>query len=224
MKHSQFDIPAFVQRDPRRVSAARYRKRFKRVLDVAGVLALAPVVAPLTAVLWAIVRLDGGPGFFGHTRVGKDGAEFKCWKLRSMVPGAEARLKAHLRENPAAAREWANNYKLTHDPRITRIGRFLRRSSLDELPQFWNVLRGEMSLVGPRPVPRAELLEYGGYQGAYLECRPGITGLWQVSGRNDVTYQTRVSLDADYARTGDLWVDLEILARTVGVVVRGSGR
>jgi lipopolysaccharide/colanic/teichoic acid biosynthesis glycosyltransferase len=224
MKHTQFDIPGFVQRDPKRAKAARYRRRAKRLVDLAGVVMLAPVIAPVTAVVWALVRLDGGPGFYGHKRVGKDGREFRCWKLRTMVTDADARLKAHLRGCPEAAREWAQNYKLRQDPRVTRIGRFLRRSSLDELPQFWNVWQGEMSLVGPRPVPREELMEYGGYQAAYLECRPGITGLWQVSGRNDVSYATRVSLDSEYVRHADLWVDLAILMRTVGVVLRGSGR
>jgi len=223
MRREVFEIEGFVRGAQPGARARRYADGAKRVLDVAGVLALAPVVLPVVGGLWVAVTLDGGPGFFGHTRVGRDGVAFSCWKLRTMCPDAEARLKAHLRANPAAAREWADCYKLRDDPRVTRLGRVLRRTSLDELPQLWNVLRGEMSLVGPRPVPRDELVEYGSASGAYLGLRPGITGLWQVLGRNGVTYPHRVRMDADYARRASLWLDLWLLWRTVGVVLRRTG-
>ena len=223
MKHEVFDVPGFAQRNAARVRSARYLSKGKRALDVIGVLALAPIAAPLIGALWCAVRLDGGAGFFGHERVGQDGRAFHCWKLRTMVPDARARLRDHLRHDPAAAREWAQTYKLRNDPRVTRLGRFLRKSSLDELPQLWNVLRGEMSLVGPRPVPRAELLEYAGFERAYYAMRPGITGLWQVSGRNSVTYADRVQMDMTYARKASLLMDLRILGRTIGVVLRRTG-
>lgn len=223
MKHEVFNVPGFVQRDLTRARATRYLSRGKRALDIAGVIALAPLAAPLVGALWCAVRLDGGAGFFGHERVGQDGRTFQCWKLRTMVPDARARLKEHLRRDPDAAREWAQTYKLRDDPRVTRLGRFLRKCSLDELPQLWNVWKGEMSLVGPRPVPRAELQEYAGFERAYCAMRPGITGLWQVSGRNDVAYADRVQMDMTYARKASLLMDLGILGRTLGVVLRRTG-
>ena len=171
-----------------------------------------------------IVALDGANPFFGHRRVGRDGRVFRCWKLRSMVPDAEARLARHLAENPAAAREWAAARKLSQDPRVTRVGRVLRRTSLDELPQVWNVLLGEMSLVGPRPVTTEELMRYGPARWAYLGVRPGITGLWQVRGRNRLSYAERVRLDAEYARDASLALDLGLLLRTVPAVLRLTGQ
>jgi exopolysaccharide production protein ExoY len=210
-------------RPPRRRALERYRDGAKRRLDIVLVLVLAPLVLPVVAVLWLAVRAGGGPGFFGHERVGLDGRRFRCWKLRTMVPDAEARLRAHLRRDRAAAREWAETYKLRHDPRVTRLGRVLRKTSLDELPQLWNVLRGEMSLVGPRPVPEAELIEYAGYEWAYLSCRPGLTGLWQISGRNAVSYGQRVRFDVEYLLRAGLAEDLRILALTPREVLRRSG-
>ncbi|RMD88924.1 MAG: sugar transferase [Alphaproteobacteria bacterium] len=209
---------------PRRAALRRYQDGPKRRLDIAGVLLMAPLALPLIAVLWLLVRLDGGPGFFGHWRVGRDGRAFRCWKLRSMVPDAEARLEALLASDPLLRAEWRAGFKLTRDPRVTRLGRFLRKTSLDELPQLWNVLRGEMSLVGPRPVPRAELAAYGGYAWAYLECRPGLTGLWQVSGRNDTSYEERIRLDVSYLARAGLGTDLAILARTPLAVIGCTGR
>ncbi len=222
MKHENFtDWPD--ARIGRRLAFHRYVTRGKRVLDVAGVLVLAPVAVPLVAVLWGAVRLDGGPGFFGHDRVGREATQFRCWKLRTMCVDAPARLRAHLKRDPGAAREWAQNYKLKDDPRVTRLGRILRKTSLDELPQLWNVLRGEMSLVGPRPVPEAELEEYRGFEWAYLMCRPGITGVWQVSGRNDVSYAERVKMDVGYVLNARLRTDLEVLWKTIGAVVKRTG-
>src|SRR3546814_118230 len=156
--------------------------------------------APLMALIFLIVKLDGGPAFFGHTRIGKDGRAFTCWKFRSMVADSEEVLEEVLRRDPAARAEWNRDFKLSNDPRITVIGAFLRKSSLDELPQVFNVLKGDMSLVGPRPIVAAEVPRYRQYIQDYFRCRPGITGLWQVSGRNDLDYERRVQIDSGYAR------------------------
>ncbi|WP_236861036.1 sugar transferase [Brevirhabdus pacifica] len=206
----------------RAARALRYRDGLKRGMDVAGSLALAPLWLPLVALCWALVRLDGGPGFYGHARVGRDGRIFRCWKLRSMCPDATARLRRHLRADPAAAREWAQGYKLSRDPRVTPLGRLLRRYRVDELPQFWNVLRGEMSLVGPRPVTAAELAEYRGRDWAYTTFRPGLTGIWQVSGQPRA-YEARIRMDCAYLMRAGPGTDLAILGRTLGVILRGSG-
>ncbi|MBV0911117.1 sugar transferase [Anianabacter salinae] len=222
MKHVFFEDEALAL--DRRDRAMRYRDGWKRVMDMAGALMLALLAGPLVAVLWCVVRLDGGPGFFAHRRVGLGGRSFRCWKLRTMCPDAETVLRAHLLADPDAAREWATTYKLARDPRVTRIGGILRRSSLDELPQLWNVLCGEMSLVGPRPVPPGELGAYGGAVWAYTSCRPGITGLWQVSGRNATSYSDRVRLDIRYLWRMGAWRDLAILARTPREILRRSGR
>ncbi|MFT4150927.1 MAG: sugar transferase [Paracoccaceae bacterium] len=195
----------------------------KRAFDIAFALFLLPVVLPFIAFLWLLVKLDGGPGFFGHVRVGRGGHTFRCYKLRTMVPDAEIRLKAHLSQNPQAAAAWAQNFKLEPDPRVTRIGRVLRKTSLDELPQIWNVLKGEMSFVGPRPVTAPELLLYGARAGFYKSLRPGITGLWQVSGRNAVSYERRVEMDEEYFHTGSLLTDVGIIARTGSAVFGMTG-
>ena len=197
--------------------------RGKPVFDRIGAALLLLLLAPLIGALWLIVRRDGGPGFFGHQRVGRHGRLFRCWKIRSMVPDADARLTRHLAENPAAAAEWARDFKLTDDPRITRLGAFLRRSSLDELPQLWNVLMGQMSLVGPRPVTPAEYASYGRSQRYYSRLRPGLTGLWQVSGRNATGYRARVALDVGYYWRASAMLDLRILLATAGVVLRRTG-
>jgi Undecaprenyl-phosphate galactose phosphotransferase WbaP len=169
------------------------------------------------------VRADGGAALFGHTRVGQGGQVFQCLKFRSMVVDAKERLVHLLATSPQARAEWEKDFKLKNDPRINAIGHFLRRTSLDELPQLWNVLRGDMSLVGPRPVVQDELLRYGYDVSYYLQVRPGITGLWQVSGRNDVDYETRVYLDAWYVKNWALWNDIAILFKTVRVVFDRSG-
>ncbi len=195
----------------------------KRAFDLGLALCLVPIVLPVVAVFWLILRLEGGAGFFRHTRVGHRGRAFGCLKLRTMVPDAETKLAAVLARDPTARAEWDRDAKLRNDPRVTRFGRFLRKTSLDELPQLLNVLRGEMSFVGPRPVPADELRRYGPQADAYLSQRPGITGLWQVSGRNDLDYAARVRLDRRYAETRSFWMDLGILARTVGVVLRRTG-
>ena len=196
----------------------------KRIMDVALVLLLIPLALPILTIIAGILLLRGKTVFYSQMRVGQGGQLFRLWKFRTMVPDADRRLESHLLHNPDAAREWHTRCKLRDDPRVTRFGVFLRKSSLDELPQLWNVLCGQMSLVGPRPVTPAELAErYRTYAPAYLKCRPGMTGLWQVSGRNNLPYNKRVQLDAAYAKGQTLWLDFRILWRTVGVVLRGTG-
>jgi lipopolysaccharide/colanic/teichoic acid biosynthesis glycosyltransferase len=198
-----------------------YARHGKRILDVALGLVAAPVVAPLVAVLGLAVRLDGGPAFYGQERVGRGGRHFTCWKLRTMVPDADSRLEAYLDANPAARAEWDATQKLRDDPRVTRFGRFLRISSLDELPQLWNILKGEMSLVGPRPFTPDQRRFYHG--ASYYALRPGLTGYWQIGGRNDATFAQRAVDDARYAREIGLWTDLRTILKTVRVVFRGTG-
>jgi undecaprenyl-phosphate galactose phosphotransferase len=191
----------------------------KRAFDVAAASAILALVAPLMLLVAAKLRLiDKGPVFFAHTRIGRDGRLFRCYKFRTMVPNAREVLEELLANDPEARAEWERDFKLRNDPRITPFGRFLRRTSLDELPQLLNVIRGEMSLVGPRPVVQAELERYGEARVYYLQVRPGLTGLWQISGRNDVDYERRVSLDAWYVRNWTLWYDILILFKTLLVV------
>jgi lipopolysaccharide/colanic/teichoic acid biosynthesis glycosyltransferase len=180
---------------------------------------------PLLLALMALIALrDGGPPLYRHTRVGRGGRLFGCLKLRTMVLDADERLQRLLDADPAARAEWARDHKLRRDPRITALGSLLRKTSLDELPQLINVLRGEMSLVGPRPIVPAEIARYGCRFAAYGSVRPGITGLWQVSGRNDVSYRRRVAMDVVYARRRSVGLNLAIMAATVPAVVfrRGS--
>ena len=177
----------------------------------------------LAMVAVAVFAQDRGPVIFAHTRIGRNGQLFRCYKFRSMRVDAEARLSEVLQADPAAREEWARSHKLRCDPRVTPLGDFLRRSSLDELPQFFNVIRGEMSLVGPRPIVEAERVRYGRRFQAYCAVKPGITGLWQVSGRNDVTYRARVAMDTCYANKKSLALDLYILVMTVPCVLRSRG-
>ena len=195
----------------------------KRSLDLLAVLLMAIPVALVLVLLALIVSVDGGQPFFGHARVGRGGRTFTCWKVRTMAPDAEARLKEILREDPAAAAQWAQFQKFDNDPRVTRLGRFLRETSLDELPQLWNVARGEMSMVGPRPVTRAELERYGSAVADYLAVRPGLTGLWQVQGRNALTYEERVRLDQEYAQRLTLGQDFRIVAKTFSTLMARTG-
>jgi undecaprenyl-phosphate galactose phosphotransferase len=181
------------------------------------------VLAPLFAYLIFRIRETGPKAIFGHVRVGRDGNTFRCLKFRTMVPNADEVLARVLAEDPEAREEWERNFKLKDDPRVTQIGAFLRSTSLDELPQLWNVLKGEMSVVGPRPVIEEELARYGDQLRYYLEARPGITGLWQVSGRNDTGYEDRVALDSWYVRNWSLWYDVVILVRTIAVVLKRKG-
>jgi exopolysaccharide production protein ExoY len=197
----------------------------KRALDVLGVMVLAVVFSPLilAIVIVALIRREQGSIIYRHRRIGREGRAFECLKFRSMVPNADQMLRELLERDPAIKAEWVRDHKLRRDPRVTRLGRFLRRTSLDELPQLWNVMRGDMSLVGPRPVTREELLQYGRNVRAYLSTKPGITGLWQVKGRNDINYRRRVALDTYYVRNQNLLLDLYILFRTMRVILGGSG-
>ena len=192
-------------------------RRMKRVLDLALACLVGVVALPVLAVLTLLVLVDSGrPVFYNDRRMGKDGKVFACMKFRTMVPDAETVLQECLREDPALREEYVRYHKLRNDPRITKIGRFLRKTSLDELPQLWNVLRGEMSLVGPRPYLPRESTDIGIAQGEILRVPPGVTGLWQVRGRNSTTFDDRVELDTYYVRNWSLWIDLIILTRTAG--------
>lgn len=197
----------------------------KRLMDLAVLTGTLPLWLPLVVLVAVLLAAtQGGPLLHMQWRVGQGGVPFRMVKFRSMVPDAPALLAAHLARDHAAAREWADTAKLRDDPRVTPLGRVLRRYSLDELPQLWNVARGEMSLVGPRPVPAAELAHgYGPSAAAYLSVKPGVTGLWQVSGRNQLCYGTRVALDRRYARMHSPGLDAVILWRTLGAVMRGTG-
>lgn len=198
-----------------------YRDGVKRLLDVVLVLVSLPLVLPIILVFAAIVALDGGKPFYCQNRVGKNGRTYTMWKLRSMVLCAEEKLAVHLAQDPEAKAEWDSTQKLKDDPRITRFGRFLRKSSFDELPQLLNVLLGDMSIVGPRPMlPEQEPL-YSGT--AYFELRPGITGLWQISDRNESTFAARAKFDTDYFEQLSLATDVRIIASTFRVVLRGTG-
>jgi exopolysaccharide production protein ExoY len=205
------------------VQASPIRESLKRVLDIAGAAVLGFVFLPLILAVVVLLRREGGTVIFRHRRVGRDGKAFDCLKFRSMVPDADRVLRELLEKHPELRAEWAQDHKLRHDPRVTAVGRFLRRTSLDELPQLWNVLRGEMSLVGPRPVVREELLRYGRCAAIYLSARPGVTGLWQVKGRTNTDYRRRVALDVYYVRRHNVFLDLYILAKTTHVVLGGRG-
>lgn len=202
-------------------AAAFYRRAGKRMLDVALVLMAAPLVLPVIVLLAGGIALDGGRPFYCQVRVGRGGIPYRMWKLRTMVHDADARLKAYLEADPEARAEWARSQKLGHDPRITRLGRLLRRSSLDELPQLWNVLRGDMSLVGPRPMLASQRRLYPGTD--YYALRPGITGPWQVSSRNESAFVARARFDALYNRRLSLGTDLRLILATLAVVWRATG-
>ncbi|WP_380058925.1 sugar transferase (plasmid) [Falsihalocynthiibacter sp. SS001] len=201
-----------------------YVRLLKRASDVILVVAAIPFVVPLVCLFLVLVRRDGAAALFAHERVGRNGVTFRCWKIRTMVPDAESKLVEYLQAHPECAREWAANFKLKNDPRITPFGHFLRQTGLDELPQLWNVLKGEMSLVGPRPVPSAELQEkYGDQAWAYRAMRPGLTGLWQVMGRGKCTYEARIEMDMAYFNKASLFMDLKILCLTAYTVIARSG-
>lgn len=208
----------------RTLSATASRDRLSRGVDVSIALFLLLSMLPaLLVIALAIWCGDGGSPFFVHKRVGRGGRHFPCFKFRTMVRDSDERLRIHLAVHPRDAWEWEHYRKLRNDPRITRLGRFLRKTSLDEIPQLANVVLGHMSLVGPRPIVEEEIARYRHYFARYCSLRPGITGLWQVSGRNDVSYRRRVALDIVYCRSKSLSLDLFILAKTVPAVVSGRG-
>lgn len=196
----------------------------KGLLDKGLVIVIGILCLPIIGLIGLLIRLNSpGPVFYSQTRIGRSGRPFKAWKFRSMVADADRVLAQYLQDHPEYRASWEKDQKLRHDPRITPLGYFLRRTSLDELPQLWNVLRGEMSLVGPRPIIFDEVWRYGDKFSLYTQVLPGITGLWQVSGRNDVTYDERVNFDAYYVRNWSVWLDIYILIRTVRVVIVGDG-
>lgn len=206
-----------------RTTFASYRLA-KRMFDLALVLSFAPFLAPLFAVIAALVKLSSkGPVFFRHGRVGQFGRPFNVWKFRTMHVHSEDVLQEYLRAHPEAEQEWKQSHKLRFDPRITRVGRILRKTSLDELPQLWNVLVGDMSLVGPRPIVKAEIAKYGERFFFYSCAKPGVTGLWQVSGRSRLSYDERTQLDERYVRQWRITFDLIILLRTVRMVFLADG-
>jgi exopolysaccharide production protein ExoY len=198
-----------------------YRNYVKRAFDILAVLLAAPVVVPIVAFLAIMVAREGGSPFYSQFRVGKDGRPFRMWKMRTMVVDADARMTAYLDANPDARAEWDRNQKLRVDPRITRFGQALRKTSLDELPQLWNVFSGDMSLVGPRPMMLNQQSMYPGK--AYFVVRPGVTGLWQTTDRNQTSFEARADFDTQYEETLTLKADLRIILKTVGVVVKGTG-
>ena len=199
-------------------------RALKRAFDlVLGTIALIIVSPVMVAIALAVKLTSPGPVIFSHRRIGMGGKEFLCHKFRTMVVNAEEVLKKLLDEDPEARAEWERDFKLKNDPRVTGVGRFLRKTSLDELPQIFNVIKGDMSLVGPRPVVKAELEKFGSYASDYLLVRPGITGLWQVSGRNDIDYDERVQLESRYIRNWSLWLDITLLFRTIPAVLKRDG-
>lgn len=196
----------------------------KRALDVMMAVVLLLFFSPLFALIaFTITLTDSGSIFYAHKRVGRNGREFGCLKFRTMVSNGDQALAAYLAVSPAARTEWLLTRKLKHDPRVTPIGRILRTSSLDELPQLVNVLRGEMSLVGPRPVMADELAHYGNRKQTYYRVRPGLTGLWQVSGRSDLSYEKRVDLDCQYVENISFSEDLKLMLRTIPAVLLAKG-
>jgi len=201
----------------------RYRI-IKRWLDIFLVLLFSPILLLLIAAIGSAVRLGSpGPIFFSHRRISRHGAFFSMWKFRTMSANSQQILDDYLEAHPEARAEWRTTHKLKNDPRVTPIGNFLRRTSLDELPQLWNVLTGSMSLVGPRPIVAAEVEKYGPYFADYCLVKPGVTGLWQISGRSQTTYPERVQLDRRYAHNWSLFGDIRILSKTLSSVVNQDG-
>ena len=196
----------------------------KRIFDIVCTVCGGILISPLLLAVFVWVKLDSpGPAFFKHRRVGKDGKEFNCYKFRSMVIDSKEQLEKLLATDPKAKEEWERDFKLKNDPRITKSGAFLRKTSLDELPQLLNVLKGEMSLVGPRPIVQKEVPKYGQYIKEYYMVLPGITGLWQASGRSDIDYPERVAMDRWYVHNWSIWLDIILIWRTLFAVIHGRG-
>ncbi len=211
----QLDVPSGRQ---------HYNRYGKRGFDLALALLLLPVIVPAIAALWLVIRCTGSRGFFGHTRVGRDGRPFTCWKLKTMTENAQSDLAAICANDPALAAEWQINQKLTRDPRVTRLGGFLRATRLDEFPQIWNVLRGDMSFVGPRPFMTSQKAMYCTAGGAhYFLMRPGITGPWQLSDAGVSSFATRIGFDDDYCLNMSFAEDLKYVLKTAFVIFRPGG-
>lgn len=205
----------------RPVRTGFYPDAGKRIFDLALIMIALPIVLPVMIVLSAMLVANGQQPFFRQKRVGRDGHEFTIWKFRTMVVDADERLQQYLDQNEAAMAEWRDHQKLRNDPRVTAVGRALRKTSLDELPQLWNVIKGEMSLVGPRPMMPHQRRLYPG--SAYYAMLPGITGAWQVSARNESEFKTRAQYDTKYGQAVSLFTDVSLLFRTISVVFRGTG-
>lgn len=196
----------------------------KRTFDITAAAMALIIFSPIFLMIMGLVKFtDKGPAFYGHSRIGHKGRVFKCLKFRTMAVNGEEILRNHLRNNPEAADEWRKTRKLRDDPRVTVVGRVLRKLSLDELPQLLNILRGEMSVVGPRPVVDEELKVYDSSAVFYLQTRPGLTGLWQISGRNDVSYESRIAFDTHYVQNWSLVQDMSIILRTIPAVCLARG-
>jgi exopolysaccharide production protein ExoY len=207
-------------------SVSLFEEVLKRIFDVISIVVILALFWWVMLIVIICIKYSSpGPLVFGHRRVGRGGKTFKCYKFRSMVSNSQEVLADLLANDPVARMEWGRDFKLKNDPRITKIGKFIRKTSLDELPQLWNVLVGDMSIVGPRPVVRKELALHYGMEGRrfYLSVRPGLTGLWQVSGRNDMDYEERVALDKQYVQTWNVFSDFMIVMRTVGVMFAKRG-
>lgn len=204
---------------------ARRRNRvIKRAFDLLFTICGGLCILPFLLVIAVMVAVDNkGNVIFAHRRIGRDGKEFKCYKFQTMIPNAQEALEKYLAENPEARKEWEESFKLTDDPRVTKLGSILRKTSLDEMPQLWNVIKGDMSLVGPRPIVAKEIERYGEYFREYAMVPPGITGMWQASGRSDTTYEERVEMDTWYVRNWSVWIDLMYLFKTVKIVFTGKG-
>lgn len=196
----------------------------KRAMDLVLAFAVLACAAPLMILIYCLLKImDPGPALFTQLRIGRDGRAFTVYKFRTMRVDAAQRLEQLLASDPKAAAEWAEFQKLKNDPRVTQLGRFLRKSSLDELPQLLNIVRGEMSVVGPRPVTSGEIHRYGADYPYYTAVRPGVLGLWQVKGRNALTYPERIAYDVQYVKTWSIWEDVKILFMAVPVVLLGLG-
>ena len=212
-----------IARDQCRQRRSPYTSKLKRLIDILGASAGLAVLAPIMAVLYFLVRRDGGPAIFAHERVGRNGKPFHCLKFRTMCVDAEDRLRHILKTDESARQEWESTQKMRNDPRVTKLGKILRKFSLDELPQLVNIIRGEMSIVGPRPIVEEETRYYNDEIEKYKAVRPGLTGLWQVSGRSDLSYRERVALDAKYVATWGPLLDIKIILMTIPAVIKARG-
>lgn len=194
----------------------------KRVIDIVGSLCGLIILSPLFLIVGILVKMEDPKGtiLFGHKRVGRNGKLFSCWKFRSMFANAEQMLE---QLSPEQKKEYAETFKLQNDPRVTKVGKFIRKTSLDELPQLFNILKGEMTIVGPRPIVTKELDFYGDYQELYKSVKPGLTGLWQISGRSDTTYDERIAFDIEYITTRNIFKDIYILMKTLIKVLKRDG-
>ena len=196
----------------------------KRVIDLSLIVLSFPIVLPVCAVVSLIIKLTSpGPVFYGHVRVGKNGKSIKCWKFRSMCRDADKKLDEILAHNPEMQKQWERDRKLVDDPRVTAVGKFIRKTSIDELPQFLNILTGEMSFIGPRPVTQGELIKYGEQADYILSVTPGLSGMWQTSGRSDTEYEERITLDTYYIQNWSIWLDIWLIIKTVWVVFKRKG-